>query len=89
MIQAEGVVATFLCQHPQADNINWRLNGTGLNRLNPRPSGIRVGEIGDLLNITALSGYNNTEVRCVALLLNGTTELSSPVYLTVQGHMLF
>ena len=97
VIQAEGLVATFLCQYPQADNIIWRVNGTGLNQLNSKPgeivsTGFTV--LGDgmggsintaVLNITALSSCNGTEIRCRAILLNGTIELSSPANLTVQG----
>ena len=98
MTQAEGLIATFLCQYPQATNIIWNVNGTGLNQLNLKPgenlivtsftslSDSMGGSVNTaILNITALSSYNDTEVRCVALLSNETTELSSPVNLTVQG----
>ena len=84
------------CHSPQAVDLNWRVNGTGLNQLNSKPGEIVTGFtfLGDgmggsantaVLNITALSGYNSTEVRCRAFLPNGTLELSSPVNLTVQG----
>ena len=88
MTQAEGVVATFLCQHPQAVTVGWIINGTPLIQLNPTPQGIIVGKNGGLLNITALFSYNGTEVRCLATLVNGTvstTLLSTPANLIVQG----
>ena len=96
--QAEGVVATFLCQYPQAIGLNWIVNGTGLSQL-PLPglldSSIPLYDdrtnssiITETLNVTAYARYNDTKVRCFATLLNGTrywTELSSTATLTVQG----
>ena len=99
--QAEGVIATFHCQHLQADNIVWRVNGTGLNQLNSKeivPGATSLSDgMGGLINtavlsITALPSYNGTNVTCIAILLNGTPESSSPANLTVQGdifNMLF
>ena len=87
--QAEGVDATFLCQYPQAAGINWIVNGTALNQLNPRPQ--EIGDVANSLKITALPNYNSTEIKCIATLLNGTvamTELSSTATLTVQGMIL-
>ena len=97
--QADSAIATFLCQHPQADNVIWRVNGTGLNQLNSKPGEIvpsatslsdgMGGSINTaVLNITALPSFNGTEVTCLALLQNGITELSSPANLTVQGDMV-
>ena len=96
MTQAEGVIATFLCRHPQALAFGWKINGTALNQLMPRPPEIRDGSAllsdgmggsvsTEVLNVTALSSYNGTVVTCLALVLNGTTVLSSPANLTVQG----
>ena len=96
--QAEGLVATFLCQYPQAVDINWRVNGTGINQLNSNPGDIDPGFIslsdgmgGSIntatLNIIALSSFNHTEVRCLVSLLNGTMESSSLASLTIQGYI--
>ena len=96
--QAEGVVATFLCQYPQAIGLNWIINGTALNQLHLSgviDSSIPLHDdktnssiITETLNITAYGRYNGTEVRCFATLLNVTkswTEFSSTATLTIQG----
>ena len=94
------MVAPFFCQYPQADDLIWSINGIGLNQLHK----LKLGEINHgfiqlsdgmdgsintaVLNITALPSYNGSNVTCLALLQNGTTELSSPANLTVQGNVL-
>ena len=101
MTQAEGVVATFLCQYPHAVGLNWVVNGIALNQL--RLVGVIDSSISliddstnssiitDILNITAYNSYNGTMVRCLATLLNENevwTELSSIATLIVQGIFL-
>lgn len=96
MTQAEGVLASFLCRHPQTVAFGWNINGTALTLLDPRPPLITDGTVQlsdgmggtvstEALNVTAISIYNGTEIVCFAVLSNGTKDFSSPAILTVQG----
>ena len=86
------VISTFLCQHPEGIGIAWMVNGTALIQIDPRPLGIirstlSLNNMGNVqaLNVTALSEYNGTEIRCVATLLDLTAVTTEPATLTVQG----
>ena len=85
-----GSLAEFRCQHPTADDITWAINGTSLNQLQDpdnnlmTPSRIENGSAVQILSIPALPIYNNTDVVCVAVILNPlTSESSPPATLTV------
>ena len=93
------MVARFFCRHPQTIAFGWKINGTALTLINPRPPEIKDGSVllsdgmggavsTEALNITALPNYNATEVVCVAFLSNGTQDFSSPAILTVQGEII-
>jgi hypothetical protein len=67
--QAEGVVAKFLCRHPQTVAFGWMINGTALTLIEPRPPEIQDGSVllsdgmdglvsTEALNITALPGVS-------------------------------
>jgi hypothetical protein len=97
--QAEGVVAKFLCRHPQTVAFGWMINGTALTLIEPRPPEIQDGSVllsdgmgglvsTEALNITAVPNYNATEIVCFAFLANGTKDLSSPALLSVQGEIV-
>ena len=87
---AERVVAKFYCQHPTADAIGWRLNGTTL--LGSTLDGVvattnsEADEIINTLTVLALPYYNQTEVECVAYFDDGSPTMHSDVVnLTIQG----
>ena len=86
---AEGVEAIFHCQHPTADAISWRLNGTALldSLLDDviATSASAAGGIRNTLTITAHSKYNQTRVQCVAYSDDLTIMNTDAVNLTVQG----
>ena len=83
------VVAVFHCQHPTADAIGWRLNGTTL--LGSTLDGViatstsTASGILNTLNISALPHYNQTKVECVAYFDDSPTMDSDVVNLTIQG----
>ena len=82
--------ATFQCQHSLADDINWLLNGTSINRAG-------LGLVSSIvqfndsvrtytLSIGTLIEYNQTTVECVATFINGSPpQLSQAVMLLIQG----
>ena len=90
---AQGQVATFHCQHSTADVIGWRLNDTALNghdssfvRSVASSTSHSDGVIRYTLTIAALPEYNQTEIECVALFLDGSpVEYTDTVILTIQG----
>ena len=64
-------IAVFRCRHPHADNIEWRVDGTPVSvhappEINPGFIRDQNGNLIDTLRITAIPGYNNSEVVCVA-----------------------
>ena len=77
-----GSLAEFRCQHPTADDITWAINGTSLNQLQDpdivTSSRIENGSAVQILSIPALLMYNNTDVVCIAVILNPLTSESSP-----------
>ena len=90
----EQETATFFCQHPTSDGINWRVNGQSLSVLNspnirsssnnPQSNGGKLYS----LSIGALSEFNQSSVVCVAIFLDGTSsQYTPPVTLLVQGQL--
>ena len=81
-------MAVFQCQHESADIIGWRINQS--HRLPSNSSGysenLADGGIVYMLAVVALSEYNETAIRCVAISHHGDQEQVSPVaYMFVQG----
>ena len=81
-----GTVHVFRCRHLSINAfINWRVNGS--------PAGQfydiivdSVGEDGAIVNTLSIPvkpKYNGTEVVCIAYFLNGSSEISSAVVLTI------
>ena len=92
MIQAEGVDAEFLCQHPtDSGTIDWMINGTALRDIDTSNGLIRSegrGGATEALIIAAIAQYNNTAVICRKYIrMNRTVTLeTSPIAtLTIQG----
>ena len=92
VVQALGLNATFLCQHP-TDNgtLEWIINGTIVRGVSNNAM-IRIegrGNSTEALIIRALSQFNKTEVVCVLFIveLNGSivVDRSTPATLTLQG----
>ena len=74
-----GAEATFRCQHPTADTIRWRVNGSLVGRSTPpdiAPQTIRKdnGNLVGTLSITARPEYNRTMVVGVARFDDGTPD---------------
>ena len=87
-----GEEVTFLCQHPTADGIGWKINGTILNSIslpnitvtsNPVPD----GDVLYRLVITAYEMYNMTSFICVATFLDSGNSVveTLPAILLLQG----
>ena len=92
--QAEGLEAVFECLHPGGETSHdWFVNGTHLSSLSPNiasdiVSSSSVGGSPTSLTILSRAEYNNTVVRCRAIVtVNGTADLvlSDIAHLTVQG----
>ena len=87
MTVAQGEIATFNCQHHNADTIGWRVDNS--YRLPSSAFGRTLllpdGGVLYILTINGLSEYNMTRIECVAI-TNGEHEHISPIaYLYVQG----
>lgn len=76
--------AVFMCDHSDAAFLGWLINGEPALRANI--SGVSMQT--NSLTILALPEYNGTEVECLALYLDGTSETSPPALLIVQGTVL-
>ena len=66
-----GEVAEFRCQHPTADTIRWRVNGTLVSLSRPPPDINQVTQTIDSESVSTLTiigrpNYNGTEVVGVA-----------------------
>ena len=91
LIVALGMAAVFRCQHPTADAIGWRFNGTTL--FGSTLDGVTAtttfvaDRIINKLIVSALPYYNQTEVECVAYFDDSPTMHSDVVDLTIQGSM--
>ena len=83
-----GVEAVFMCRHPTADYVVWRVNNVSVGRTSNQTS-IPVSQGTGTLTILALPEYNGTVVECVALFIDGSPpEISPPVRLIVEGKWL-
>ena len=92
MVQAQGLNASFLCQHPtDSGTIQWIINGIRFRAVSNNDMIIIEGRgnATEALIIRALSQFNGTEVMCVLYIIeaNGTVTVdrSTPVTLTIQG----
>ena len=95
MVQAQGVDAVFLCQHPtDSGTIDWTINGTTLRNIDTSAGLIRSegrGGATEALVITAIPEYNNTVIMCLRFIrTNGTVilERSPPAMLIIQGDIV-
>ena len=93
---AIGEEAVFRCLHSTAPLIVWNWNGTLVRESNPPPGitpGRTLDENGNVilytLNVTAHSNYNQTEVVCVAVFIDGQIpdDETTPVSLLIQGEV--
>ena len=78
-----GEEAVFRCEHPSADAIFWRINGTALSG-RPELSDDFNDVINGQLTFTALTKYNNTLIQCVAV-LGISQPVTDPAILKIQG----
>ena len=78
-------VAIFQCQHPTADGINWRINGSALRDLLEGFSTDRNYDGVFTLTITGLPEYNYAVIKCVALFSNYPSEETDPAKMVIQG----
>ena len=93
VVQAEGLDATFLCQHPSTSgSIGWLINRTSLRNFNAEGVVFVIAGLGnstETLAIPAISQYNGSSVVCTLYIIepNGTAMIidSTPATLTVQG----
>ena len=88
----EGEQAVFLCNHSTTHSIGWLVNDTTLSALDNRDITTKIipltggGQVYEL-EIQSLHNYNRTTIKCVALLPNQQTELSSQATLLIQGEV--
>ena len=91
-VAVEQGTATFQCQHPLADAINWLLNGTALNRgglTNVSSSIQSQGSATSTLSIGTLLEYSQTTIECVAFIDGSPSQFTEPVTLLIQGGLIF
>ena len=86
----EEKVATFYCQHSASDTIDWRVNGSSLNRRPLQNISMGYHQAGDAqvysLLIGTLLEYNMTTVECVAFFDDRSPPQFTPnVTLLIQG----
>ena len=95
MTVAVGDEAIFRCRHPDANVIDWNINGQSLGNFHPpnvtKNTVSSPGGFIHTLSILALEHYNGTIVECVAitfldkLRINQRREPTSSVVLLIQG----
>ena len=95
VVQAQGVDAEFLCQHPtDSGTIDWTINGTTLRNIDTSTGLIRSegrGGVTEALVITAIPEYNNTVIVCLRFIRTNETvilERSPPAILIIQGDII-
>ena len=91
-VAVEQETATFKCQHSFAEDINWLLNGTSLNRAGLTNVSSSVQFRGSVRTYTLLIGtlleYNQTKIECVATLMDGLSQFAGVVTLLIQGDLI-
>ena len=92
-LAVEQGTATFQCQHPLADGINWLLNGTPVTRAGLANVSSSIQSQGSVatytLSIGALIEYSQTTVECVATFIDGSPlQFTEPVMLLIQGGII-
>ena len=70
-----GQVAEFMCSHPSADTIRWKVNGS-LVSLRSRPVGVSIpfDQNDHILTILGVFEYNSTSVQCIAQFDSGASD---------------
>ena len=89
-VAVEQGTASFQCQHPFANGINWLLNGTSPNRAGLISLFSSVHFTGSIrsyaLSFGILLEYNQTTVQCVAIFTDGSPpQFTEAVTLLIQG----
>ena len=89
-VAVEQGTASFQCQHPFANGINWLLNGTSPNRAGLISLFSSVHFNGSIrsyaLSFGILLEYNQTTVQCVAIFTDGSPpQFAEAVTLLIQG----
>ena len=80
--------AVFKCQHSLCDFVNWVVNKTSSDKLpNVTESIQNEGNILTyLLSFDNLDGYNQSEIQCLAVFVDGSPTLfTEPATLLIQG----
>ena len=91
--ESSGGIAVFFCQHDTAQIITWQVNETMLSNIDASnitacTSPIPNGPLLHTLKIPSERQYNNTEIVCLALFLDGSQTGTPAVYLTLQGTLI-
>lgn len=85
-IVPENEPSWFKCQHPMANFIGWRINGTSLSSYSTTDVSSHIDGPMHTLSIIARSVYNESTVECIALLPGGQPpQISAAAQLVVQG----
>ena len=89
----EQEIAVFNCQHLSANDVEWLLNGTSLERAGVRNVSSSVQFNGNIkhytLSIVTHLEYNQTTVECVATFNDGSPpQFTGAVTLLIQGELI-
>lgn len=85
-IVPEGGTSRFECQHINADNIGWRINGSSISHYSTPDIVSSTNDVGKTLSIIARSQYNESRIECIAFFFDGRLpQTSIAVKLIVQG----
>ena len=87
-----GQMANFRCNHSAPGTIGWQVNDSSLMSLGPKSSHVtsRIfrhpdGSALSILTIKAISDFNQSSVRCLALFDGAQAEYSPRALLQIQG----
>jgi hypothetical protein len=91
-VAVEQGTATFWCQHPQTNNIEWLVNGIPLHEASLSNISVNIqfkgsGVTTHTLLIGTLLEYSKTTVKCVGIFSDGSpSQYTERVRLLIQGN---
>lgn len=90
VIQAEGFMVQFSCEiHLHFRDIKWSISDVYLSKYHPSDVIIRSQGHTSVMSITARAEFNGSAIRCVAVDMSFSFEVSNTAYLSVQGSYEF
>ena len=86
VIEAEGAMAQFSCEiHLDAIAVKWSIDDVYLSQYHPKGVTTHTQGHESVMNIPARAKFNGSAIKCAAVDISFSLEVSNAAYLLVQG----